>query len=48
MEDFKNIYGQDLAIEILKSAILNNIFLQLIYSQDQRELEEKKAAKVFY
>ena len=47
MNDFKNIYGQDLAIEILKSAIYKQHIAQAYLFSGPEGVGRKKTAKVF-
>ena len=47
MDDFKNIYGQDLAIEILKSAISKEHFSPAYLFSGPEGVGRKKTAKVF-
>ncbi len=47
MEDFENIYGQDLAIKILKSAILKEHFSPAYLFSGPDGVGRKKTAKVF-
>ena len=46
MDDFKNIYGQDLAIEILKSAISKE-HISPKFILWSRRCWKKKTAKIF-
>ena len=47
MNDFKNIYGQDLAIEILKSAILKDHISPAYLFSGPEGVGRKKTAKIF-
>ena len=47
MEDFKNIYGQDLAIEILKSAISKEHIYPAYLFSGPEGVGRKKTAKIF-
>ncbi len=47
MDDFKNIYGQDLAIEILKSAISKEHFSPAYLFSGPEGVGRKKTAKIF-
>ncbi len=47
MDDFKNIYGQDLAIQILKSAISKEQISQAYLFSGTEGVGRKKTAKVF-
>ena len=47
MNDFKNIYGQDLAIEILKSAICKKHIAPAYLFSGPEGVGKRKTAKVF-
>ena len=47
MNDFKNIYGQDLAIEILKSAIAKEHISPAYLFCGPEGVGRKKTAKIF-
>ena len=47
MDDFKNIYGQDLAIEILKSALVKQHIARAYLFSGPEGVGRKKTAKVF-
>ena len=47
MSDFKNIYGQDLAIEILKSAISKKHIAPAYLFSGPEGVGRKKTAKIF-
>ena len=47
MDDFKNIYGQDLAIQILRSAIYKEHISPAYLFSGPRGVGRKKTAKVF-
>ena len=47
MDDFKNIYGQDLAIQILKSAIKKEHISPAYLFSGPEGVGRKKTAKVF-